>query len=311
MAGIAFLFAGQGAQHPGMCEDLIASVSAAAAVFDMADAIRPGTKEQCLRGTDEELRQTLNTQPCVFAADLACARALEAQGVTPDVACGFSLGELAALTFAGALSDEEGFRLVCKRAELMEAAAQTQPGEMRAVLRMDADTVVGLAAEVEGVWPVNFNSPQQTVVAGLPDALATFDELVRANKGRSMSVAVSGAFHSPLMNSAAEGLASYLEDHVELATPRVPVIANRTALPYPTNSANERKNLLASQPACPVQWVNTLMWCDSQDIDTYIEVGPGKTLSGLVKRTLTDAQAFPCESNKQLETIVAACSTQE
>ncbi len=311
MANIAFLFAGQGAQHPGMCEDLIASVSAAAEVFEMADAIRPGTTEQCLHGTEEELRQTLNTQPCVFAADLACARALESFGVVPRVACGFSLGEVAALTFAGALSDEAGFRLVCKRAELMEAAATQHPGEMRAVLKLDADTVTHLAQEVEDVWPVNFNSPQQTVVAGMPEALTKFDELVRANKGRSMPVAVSGAFHSPLMNSAAEGLAQYMSDAVQLSEPKIPVVANRSASPYPKDSEDVRKDMLATQVNHPVQWVKTLMWCKEQGINAFVEVGPGSTLTGLVKRTLSDVSALPCESYEQLQAVVSTHITKE
>ena len=147
MGKVAFLFAGQGAQHPGMCADLIESEPAAKAVFDMADAVRPGTTDQCLSGTKEELAQTINTQPCVFAADLACARALVARGVTPDVVAGFSLGEVAALTFAGAYSDEEGFELVCRRAELMADAAEKNPGAMRAVVKLDAATVERLASE--------------------------------------------------------------------------------------------------------------------------------------------------------------------
>ena len=132
MGKVAFLFAGQGAQHPGMCADLIESEPAAKAVFDAADAVRPGTTEQCLSGTKEKLAQTINTQPCVFAADLACARALAARGVCPDVVAGFSLGEVAALTFAGAYTDEQGFELVCHRAKLMADAAEKNPGAMRA-----------------------------------------------------------------------------------------------------------------------------------------------------------------------------------
>ena len=163
MGKVAFLFAGQGAQHPGMCADLIESEAAARAVFDAADAVRPGTTEQCLSGTKEELSQTINTQPCVFAADLACARALEARGVTPDVVAGFSLGEVAALTFAGAYTDEQGFELVCHRAELMADAAEKNPGAMRAVVKLDSATVERLAAEAAGedgaCWPVNYNSP--------------------------------------------------------------------------------------------------------------------------------------------------------
>ena len=186
MGKVAFLFAGQGAQHPGMCADLIAAEPAARAVFDAADAVRPGTTEQCLSGTKEELAQTINTQPCVFAADLACARALAAHGVTPDVVAGFSLGEVAALTFAGAYSDERGFGLVCHRAELMADAAEKNPGARRAVVKLDAQTVERLAAEAGEAWPVNYNSPLQTVVAGTPEACEKLDVLVKEAKGLSL-----------------------------------------------------------------------------------------------------------------------------
>ncbi len=310
MGKLAVLFAGQGAQHPGMCEDLVAAEPAAAAVFETADAVRPGTLEQCLRGTEEELRQTVNTQPCVFAADLACARALEAHGVSPDVVCGFSLGEVAALTFAGAFTDEEGFRLVCRRAELMERASRENPGEMRAVLKLDAETVSRLAVEAGDCWPVNFNSPKQTVVAGLPEGLERLEGLVRAERGRCVRVAVSGAFHSPLMASAAEGLAAYVAEGHAPSVPRVPVVANRTAEPYPDDEA-ARCDLLAGQVAHPVQWVRTLELCRSMGVDRFVEVGPGKTLTGLVGRTLDGVLAMSCETCEQLGEVVAALDAEE
>ena len=257
MGKVAFLFAGQGAQHPGMCADLIESEPAAKAVFDVADAVRPGTTEQCLTGTKEELSQTINTQPCVFAADLACARALAARGVHPDVVAGFSLGEVAALTFAGAYTDEQGFELVCHRAELMADAAEKNPGAMRAVVKLDAATVERLAAEAGDAWPVNYNSPLQTVVAGTPEACEKLDLLVKEAKGRAMKVAVSGAFHSPFMADAERGLAAYLADGHAPAQPSVPVLANRTGEAYPADEA-ARVELLSSQVANPVQWVRTL-----------------------------------------------------
>lgn len=311
MGKVAFLFAGQGAQHPGMCADLIASEPAAKAVFDAADAVRPGTTEQCLSATKEELAQTINTQPCVFAADLAAARALEARGVRPDVVAGFSLGEVAALTFAGAYTDEQGFELVCRRAELMAEAAEKNPGAMRAVVKLDAETVERLAAEAgDECWPVNYNSPAQTVVAGTPEACERLDALVKEAGGRAMRVAVSGAFHSPFMAEAASGLAAYLADGHEPAEPSVPVLANRTAEPYPELAA-ERAELLASQVANPVQWVRTLERMAADGVDTFVEVGPGKTLTGLVGRTLDGVTALPCETLEQLEAVLAALSAKE
>ena len=310
MGGVAFLFAGQGAQHPGMGAALAEREPAACAVFDAADAVRPGTGTQCFAGTQEELNETATTQPCVFACDLACARALAAHGVQPDAVAGFSLGEVAALTFAGALDDAAGFELVCHRAELMAAAAAEHPGAMRAVLKLDAATVEELAQQAGEAWPVNYNSPQQTAVAGAPEALDALDVLVKAAGGRSMPVAVSGAFHSPYMADAAEGLAAYLAEHPVLTAPRIPVIANRTGAAYPADddarAAAQRAELLASQVANPVQWVRTLHELSDRGIDTFIEVGPGKTLTGLVKRTLTGAAAYPCETPEQLDAVLAA-----
>lgn len=307
MGKVAVLFAGQGAQHPGMVADLAAAEPAAKAVFDMADALRPGTSEMCFAGTKEELKATENTQPCVFAADLACARALAAHGVTPDYVAGFSLGEVAALTFAGAFTDEQGFSLVCRRGELMAAAAEKNPGGMRAVLKLDAATVERLAAEAGDAWPVNYNSPLQTVVAGLPESLERLDALVKAEKGRSMPVAVSGAFHSPLMAEAADGLAGLLAGEYAPAEPKLPVVANATAEPYPAGEdASERAALLARQVASPVRWVATLELMSQAGVDTFIEVGPGATLTGLVKRTLPEARAMSVETPDQLAAALEA-----
>ena len=309
MGKVAFLFAGQGAQHPGMGAGIAAASPAARAVFDAADSVRPGTFEQCCQGTKEELSQTENTQPCVFATDLACARALEERGAEPDVVAGFSLGEVAALTFAGAFSDKKGFELVCRRAELMAAAASSHPGAMRAVVKLDAARVEELAAEVAcqtdgDCWPVNYNSPMQTVVAGSPTACEKLDELVREAGGRAMKVAVSGAFHSPYMADAAAGLAAALAGNEPAAT-RVPVLANRTAQPYPADPKSAAE-LLSAQVANPVRWTDTIRAMAADGVDAFVEVGPGKTLSGLVKRTLEGACVYNVETPEELEATASA-----
>lgn len=309
MGKVAFLFAGQGAQHPGMGAGIAAASPAARAVFDAADSVRPGTFEQCCQGTKEELSQTENTQPCVFATDLACARALEERGVEPDVVAGFSLGEVAALTFAGAFSAKKGFELVCRRAELMAAAASSHPGAMRAVVKLDAARVEELAAEVAcqadgDCWPVNYNSPMQTVVAGSPTACEKLDELVRGAGGRAMKVAVSGAFHSPYMADAAAGLAAALDGNEPAAT-RVPVLANRTAHPYPADPKSAAE-LLSAQVANPVRWTDTIRAMAEDGVDAFVEVGPGKTLSGLVKRTLEGACVYNVETSEELEATASA-----
>ena len=303
MGSVAFLFAGQGAQHPEMGVDLIEASPAAAEVFAIADEVRPGTSEQCRSASKEELSQTENTQPCVFVHDLAVAVALRERGVVPATCAGFSLGEVAALTFAEAFDTRAGFELVCERAELMAAAAKRHPGSMRAVIKLDAAQVEDLAAQAgEDCWPVNYNSPQQTVVAGAPDALQALDVLVKEAGGRAMKVAVSGAFHSPYMAEATCGLAAYIEAGHAPSPLLIPVVANMTAAPYPADP-QAASDVLAQQVSHAVRWVDTLHALQDQGVDTFIEVGPGKTLSGLVKRTLSDVRVYSCETAEQVAAI--------
>ena len=298
MGGVAFLFAGQGAQHPAMGVDLIEASPAAAEVFAIADEVRPGTSEQCRSASKEELSQTENTQPCVFVHDLAAAAAL-----VPAACAGFSLGEVAALTFAGAFDTRAGFELVCERAALMAAAAERHPGGMRAVIKLDAAQVENLAKQAgEDCWPVNYNSPQQTVVAGPPEALQELDVLVKEAGGRAMKVAVSGAFHSPYMAEATEGLATYIQAGHAPSPLLIPVMANMTAAPYPADP-RAASDVLANQVSHAVRWVDTLHALQNQGIDTFIEVGPGKTLSGLAKRTLSDVRVYSCETAEQVAAI--------
>lgn len=303
MGSVAFLFAGQGAQHPAMGIDLIEASPAAAEVFAIADEVRPGTSEQCRSASKEELSQTENTQPCVFVHDLAAATALRERGVVPAACAGFSLGEVAALTFAGAFDTRAGFEFVCERAVLMAAAAERHPGGMRAVIKLDAAQVEGLAKQAgEDCWPVNYNSPQQTVVAGAPEALQELDVLVKEAGGRAMKVAVSGAFHSPYMAEATEGLATYIQAGHAPSPLLIPVMANMTAASYPADP-RAASDVLANQVSHAVRWVDTLHTLQDQGIDTFIEVGPGKTLSGLVKRTLSDVRVYSCETAEQVAAI--------
>lgn len=303
MGGVAFLFAGQGAQHPAMGVDLIEASPAAAEVFAIVDEVRPGTSEQCRSASKEELSQTENTQPCVFVHDLAAAVALRERGVVPAACAGFSLGEVAALAFAGAFDTRAGFELVCERAALMAAAAERHPGGMRAVIKLDAAQVENLAKQAgEDCWPVNYNSPQQTVVAGAPEALQELDVLVKEAGGRAMKVAVSGAFHSPYMAEATEGLATYIQAGHAPSPLLIPVMANMTAAPYPADP-RAASDVLANQVSHAVRWVDTLHALQNQGIDTFIEVGPGKTLSGLAKRTLSDVRVYSCETAEQVAAI--------
>ena len=303
MATVAILFAGQGAQHEGMGAELAAAEPAARAVFDLCDRLRPGTSAQCFEAPVAELSQTQNTQPCMWAVDLACARALAARGVEASHVAGFSLGELAALAFAGVLSDEDAFATVCRRSKLMADACAATPGAMLAVLKLEPARVEELA-EQAGAWPVTYNSPVQTVCAGSPPALEQLAALVKEAGGRAMPLNVSGAFHSPHMEPASQGLAEALAE-VAVGPAQVPVWANAPAAPYPAE-ASEAKALLARQVASPVRWAQTLQALADGGVDTFIEVGPGKVLTGLVKRTLPGAVALSCETPADLQAVLEA-----
>lgn len=302
MSNIAFLFSGQGSQYPGMGTSLYEGSPAARKVFETADQIRPGTSAQCFTGTAEELSVTQNTQPCLYCVDLAAARALEEAGVAADFAAGFSLGEVAALTFAGVFSDEDGFAFVTKRGQAMEAAAGQTPGAMAAVLKLSNETVEQLCSEFSQVWPVNYNCPGQLVVAGEKEELSRFCEKAAAAGGKAVPLAVSGGFHSPLMEPAAKELSPVLEQ-LATAAPRLPVYANVNARPYDEETARE---LLLRQVKSPVRWQETLEALAAQGVDTFIECGAGKTLSGLVKKTLKGVTVLRVEDMETLKAAVEA-----
>lgn len=298
MGKIAFIFSGQGAQYSGMGKELYESSPAAKAVYDMADSIREGTSKQCFEGTTEELCKTVNTQPCVFTADLAAAYALVEKGIKPDCVAGFSLGEISALAFSKMLSDEEAFKLVCKRGELMDKAATENPGAMAAVMKITPQQVEEVCAQFDSTYPVNYNSPAQTVVATTSENADSFCEAVKNAGGRAKLLAVSGAFHSPFMAKAAEGLAEYMEN-VEFSEPQTIIYSDVTAKPY----EGDYKALVKAQVESPVKWQTIVENMIEDGVDTFIEVGVGKTLTGLVKRINADVKAFKVETPADIEAL--------
>lgn len=298
MGKIAFIFSGQGAQYSGMGKELYESSPAAKAVYDMADSIREGTSKQCFEGTTEELCQTVNTQPCVFTADLAAAYALVEKGIKPDCIAGFSLGEISALAFSKMLSDEEAFKLVCKRGELMDKAAKENPGAMAAVMKITPQQVEEVCSQFESTYPVNYNSPAQTVVATTSENLDAFCEAVKNAGGRAKPLAVSGAFHSPFMAEAAQGLAEYMES-IDFADPQVTIYSDYTAQPY----EGDYKALVKAQVESPVKWQTIVENMINDGVDTFIEVGVGKTLTGLVKRINADVKAFKVETPSDIDAL--------
>lgn len=298
MGKIAFVFSGQGAQYSGMGKAFYDVSPAAKAVFDMADSIRPGTSKQCFGGSTEELTQTVNTQPCVFAADLAAARAVAESGIKPDFVAGFSLGEVAALAFSGALSDEEAFKLVCRRGELMDKAARENPGAMVAVMKLSPEQVEELCRRFEKTYPVNYNSPAQTVVATTTENADAFCVAVKEAGGRAKKLPVSGAFHSPFMAEAADGLMEYMNS-VEFNAPEIPVYSNYTAKPY----EGDYKALVKAQVENPVRWQSIIENLTSEGVDTIIEVGVGKTLTGLTGRINKEIKAVKVENLSDLDAL--------
>ena len=300
MGKTVFLFAGQGAQVPGMGRDLYDASPAARAVFDAAERLRPGTLHQCFEGSAEELAITANTQPCLFTVDVACAEALREAGVEADAAAGFSLGELAAVAFTGVLPFDDAFRLVCRRAELMQAAAESHPGAMDAVLRLDALAVEKLTANYDKVFPVNYNCPGQIVVSGVPEQLSAFEADVAALRGRTVRLKVGGAFHSPFMEDAARGLADYMTA-LPFAAPRIPLYANTNAEPY-----GDPAVLLALQVKTPVRWQRTIETLLSAGFTNFMEVGAGKTLTGFMGKIGDAKLALHVENQETLAAAVAA-----
>ena len=300
MGKIAFVFSGQGAQTTGMGKDLYECSPAAKAVFDMADSIRPGTSKQCFEADKETLSQTVNTQPCVFAVDLAAAAAVVEKGVKPDYVAGFSLGEIVGLGFSGILSYEEAFKLVCKRGELMDKSANEKNSTMVAVVKLPPEKVEEIASRFEETYPVNYNGPAQTVVATLEENAEKIIEAAKAEKGKGVKLAVSGGFHSPFMSSAAEGLGKYLEN-VEFSEPEIPLYSNVTALPYGKGENGEDfKKLVQSQVVNPVQWQKTVENLIAEGVDTFIEVGVGKTLTGMIKKINGDVKAVYVQDKETL-----------
>ena len=300
MGKIAFVFSGQGDQFPGMGKAMAQQYESAAKVFQMCDKLRPGTSLQCFEGTEEELKETKNTQPCLFALELAAAKVLCEKGIRPDAVAGFSLGEVTACTVAGVVDDETGFQLVCKRGELMQQAAEQWDTSMAAVVKLSQEKVEELCKNFKQVYPVNFNCPGQITVAGLSAEMPEFSAAVKAAGGRAIPLKVKGGFHSPFMREAADAFAMELAT-TNLEMPKVQLYSNVTAMPYGSCDMDAAE-LLSKQICSPVRWEQIIRNMIAEGVDTFVEVGPGKTLTNMIGKIDGTVKAY---SVSDLETILA------
>lgn len=303
MGKVAFLLSGQGAQKPGMGAGLMDIPEAREVFSAAADIFGFDVADACLNAPVEQLNDTAVAQPAMCACSVASARALEASGISPDYVAGFSLGQIGALAASGMTSVEDAFHIAAFRSRAMAEAAAVRDGAMCALMSGDAsevEEVCAACAEGDVLVPANYNAPGQVVISGDRAAVLRAQAAwVERPKHRAAMLATSGAFHSPLMQSAADALAGFLAT-VEFAEPRVPLVCNVDARPL---SAADAADHLVRQVVSPVRFEQSVAWLASQGADVFVECGFGGVLAGLVRRIDKEAARFKAESAEDIAAV--------
>ena len=304
MTQLAFIFPGQGSQQVGMGAELAQNYPVADATFEEADvALGRGLRKLCFEGPEADLKQTENTQLAILTCSVAALRVLKEYSIIPNAVAGHSLGEYSALVAAGALDFSDALRLVHARASFMAEAGKEQQGTMAAILGMETEQLQNLCETADGIVNIaNYNCPGQLVISGEVDAVNHVVALAKAEIGerRCRPLPVSGAFHSLLMAPAQQKFKSVL-DSVPLHSPQIDIVMNVTG--ESVTDADDIRQLLSQQITQPVQWEKTLHTIKNTGITHFVEVGPGKVLSGLVKRTLSESSAMNVEDLKTLSLV--------
>jgi [acyl-carrier-protein] S-malonyltransferase len=306
MGKLAFLFPGQASQYPGMGRDLAEKYPESRAVFDEADsALGFSLFKLCCEGTEEALKQTENTQPAILTVSIAAYRALEKRGVTPDFAAGHSLGEYSAVVAAGGLNFPEAVKIVRGRGRYMQEAVPAGEGAMAAILGLPPSEVAEVckkAADHEIVSPANLNSPEQTVISGSAAAVKRAVEIAsQSGAKRAVMLPVSAPFHCAMMAPAQERLEADLRAATFRAL-KFPVITNVDAEAVTTG--DEARDALIRQVTHPVRWLDSIHEMIEAGVTVFVEVGPGKVLSGLLRQIDRSIRAFNVEDSASLEAAI-------